>query len=126
MNLPEEPSMSSQTAANGYTFGPAHEDRLQKVESGVSDLRVQVAELAVKQDFHAKINCDQNVEILAKIDELRRDSEHKIEKIEEKAEGLLRVPVKWLRKYFFHICIGIGGFVGHKGWLAIFEWLAHK
>jgi len=118
-------------AANGLGTQLAHEDRLQRVESAVADVRVQVAELSVKQDFHAKINQDQNVEILAKIDKLSRASdeivehEHRLEKIEE-SKTVLSIPTKWVRKYFLHICVAIGGALGHKGWLAILAWIAHK
>lgn len=108
----------------------AHEDRLQRVEQGITGLSIKVTELGIKQDFHHQIQQEQNQRILEKIDGLSEKEERhekhleKMEHTGEKKSGWLElVPVKFFRKYFIHICVALVGAIGHKGWQMLWELL---
>lgn len=108
----------------------AHEDRLQRVEAGVADLRVKVAEVSIKQDLYHQASEEQTCRIVSKIDGLSK-AEEKLERKhehEDKEEPwwMELLPVKLVRKYIFHILAVAGGAIGHKGLVALLEWLAKK
>lgn len=109
----------------------AHEDRLQRVETGIAGLSVKVAEIGMKQDFHHQIQQEQNARILEKIEDLGRaeeKNERHLSKLENSKDekspwGELWPPWRFVRKYFLHICMALAGAMGHKGWQMVWELL---
>jgi len=98
----------------------AHEDRLQRVEVGVSDLRVKVAEVAVKQDLHHQILLTK-IDSLVKVDSEVKDEVKHLKKQEKAKEGeggkfeklWELMPVKFVRKYALHALLPFLGAAGH-------------
>jgi hypothetical protein len=120
--------------ANGLApLVEAHEDRLQRVEFGISGLSIKVAEIGTKQDLYHQFSQEQNQHILDKIESLGKVEEglarvkRKIDKEDAKGEWLREfLPFKLIRKYFIHAIILGAGAMSHKGWLALWDWIERK
>lgn len=92
----------------------AHEDRLQRVEAGVADLRVSVGVVSTKLDLNHQLVMNK-LEDLAEEDEEVKADVKKLKKHEGsgKLESMWEMlPLKILRRYSIHILtVGSGALI---------------